>query len=101
MTQLDVTSRIAHRPRSVTEQSLLFILLHQAEQVNWLGEVVRFIRTKIMTIGRTVQRERWLAEVRLLLPFAISIRLVMQSTTMVTIYTHRAVTMKAVHRAAR
>ncbi len=96
-----MTRHSLHRPSGIFEQPLLFIGLHQAEQVARLSEVIGVVGTVVVTIRRPLESQRWLAEVRLFLPLAIGIRLVMQTTALIAIYAHGTIAMVAVDRATR
>src|SRR5690606_1325340 len=98
--QLDMPRRIAHRPRRVAEQALLLIGLHQAEQIPRLGEVIRIVRTVIVTGSGPFERQRRLAEIRLFLPLTIGVRLIVQAAAVVTVNPHGTVTVESVHRTA-
>src|SRR5690606_33711572 len=95
----DMALHPVHGPRRVLEQTLLLVCRHQTEQVARLGEVVVIFLAVIVTGCRTFQRHRRLAEIGLLLPFAISIRLVMQAAALVAIDPHGTIAVIAVDRA--
>lgn len=76
--------------------------LHQSVfQITRLREVIGVVRTVVVAIGCPVKRQWRLAEVRLLLPFAVGVGLIVQPATVVTIYPHRAIAVITVHGAAR
>src|SRR5690554_5813083 len=92
MTNHDMTVNTCHVARGVLEQSLLLFRRHQTEQVSRLSEVVLIIGTVVITAGSTFQRQRRFAEVRLFLPFAVGIRLIVQAAALVAINTHGTIT---------
>src|SRR5690554_2291050 len=95
----DMALHPVHGPRRVLEQTLLLVCRHQTEQVSRLGDVVVIFLAVIVTGCRTFQRHRRLAEIGLLLPFAISIRLVMQAAALVAVNPHGTIAVIAVDRA--
>src|SRR5690554_7133902 len=99
VTNHDVALHTVHRPSRIVEQPLLRVCRHQSEQIARLGEVVRILGPIVITGGGTLQRHRRLAEIGLLLPFAISIRLVMQAAALVAVNPHGTIAVIAVDRA--
>src|SRR5690606_16721130 len=79
---LDGFRRIAHGACRVVEQGLLLLIVHQAEQIAGLREVVIIVSAEIPTVSRTIKAQRRLAELGLLLPFAIRVWLVVQACAM-------------------
>src|SRR5690554_1409918 len=92
MTNHDMPVNTCHVARGILEQSLLLFRRHQTEQVTRLSEVVLIIGTVVITAGSTFQRQRRFAEVRLFLPFAVGIRLIVQAAALVAINTHGTIT---------
>src|SRR5690554_5401337 len=101
MTNHDMPIHTCHVACGVLEQPLLLFRRHQTEQVTRLSEVVVIIGAVIIPVGSTLQRQRWLAEVRLLLPLAVGVGLIVQASSVVAIDAHGTIAMVAVYRAAR
>src|SRR5690606_19218506 len=99
VTNHDVALHTVHRPSRIVEQPLLRVWRHQSEQIARLGEVVRILGSIVITGGGTLQRHGRLAEVRLLLPLAVGVRLVMQAAALVAIDPHGTIAVIAVDRA--
>src|SRR5690606_42063348 len=93
-----MTLHTVHGPCRVLEQTLLLVCRHQAEQVARLGEVVVILLAVIVTCCRTFKRHRRLAEIGLLLPLAVGVRLVVQAAALVAVGTPGTVTVVAVYR---
>src|SRR5690349_8834852 len=69
VSRLDVVGHARHRPAGIGEKRLLLGRRHQPEERTGLGEVVAVL-AMVPVVGRTLDRQRRLAEVGLLLPLA-------------------------------
>ena len=90
-----------HGAGGVVEQALLFVRVHQPEQVAGLGEVVVVFLAVVPVVGRAVQGQWRLAVPGLLAPLAEAVGLVADLGRRVAVHAHGAVAVVAVERAAR
>src|SRR5690606_7794722 len=93
---LDERLHAFHVARRVLEQYLLLSVAHVAEQLAGLLEVIVIILTEVPDAGIARQLQRRILELRLLLPSAIAVRMVVCASAIVAVNPHRAVTMEAV-----
>ena len=100
MALLDEVRRIAQGAGGVGEQAVLLCLVVAAEQRTGLAEVVGVVLTEIPEVGVTADLHRRLAVLRLFLPLAVAVRLVVRQAAVVAVHAHRTVAVVAVHRAA-
>ena len=101
MPDLDFLGGVAHGPGGVFEQDLLLGRRHQAEQQARLGVIVAVVLPEIPLVGIAPDRQRRLLELRLLLPFAVAVRLIADGAAGVGIDAHLAIPVVTVDRAAR
>ncbi|KAG1395850.1 hypothetical protein G6F59_013919 [Rhizopus arrhizus] len=66
-----------------------------------LAEVVGIVLTEVPEVGIAADLHRRLAVLRLLLPLAVAVRLVVRQAAVVAVHAHRTIAVVAVHRAAR
>ncbi len=101
MALLDEVRRIAQGTGGVGEQAVLLCLVVATEQRTGLAEVVGVVLTEVPEVGVAADLHRRLAVLRLLLPLAVAVRLVVRQAAVVAVHAHRTVAVVAVHRAAR
>src|SRR6202051_3567939 len=89
------------RTSGVVEQALLLIRLQHAEEIAGLRVVVMVILAEVELRGITIDGQRRLRKVRLLLPFTVAVRLIAGSSPAVAIDSHGPVAVVAVERALR
>src|SRR5882757_5581866 len=101
MTILHFLRGCSDRTGGVVEQALLLIRLQHAEEIAGLRVVVMVILAEVELRGITIDGQWRLRKVRLLLPFAVAVRLIAGSSRAVAIDSHRPVAVIAVERALR
>ncbi|OPY90658.1 MAG: hypothetical protein A4E72_00541 [Syntrophus sp. PtaU1.Bin208] len=99
MPDLNHPWRIGNSAGGVAEEGLLLLGAHQAEEFTGLGVVVAVVLTEIPVVGIPFQLQRRLGKVRLLLPFAVTVRFIPEGAAIVAVHPHQAVAVVAVIRA--
>lgn len=100
MAVLDLPWCVSHAASGVLEEQFLLLGADQTEQKAGLGVVIVVILTEIPVVGGSLQGQRRLGEVRLLLPLSIAVGLIAKGAAIVTVHPHGTVTVKTVERAA-
>src|SRR5262245_61303006 len=98
--QLDGLWRPAERARGVLEQYLLFRGRHEAKERARLGVVVAVLAV-VPVIRRSLDGQRRLAEVGLLGPLPLAVRLVADGAAVISVHPHLPVAVITVKRTAR
>ena len=69
-------------------------------QVAGLRVIIVIVLTMVPVISCTLETERRLTEIRLFLPFIVTVRLIAKRAAIVSIHPHGPITMKRMHRTA-
>ena len=97
--ELDLPRRTADGPDGVSEEELLFLVSHQAEEGTGLGVVI-VVLAVIPVVCGAFNIKGWLGKFRLLLPLILTVGLVAEGAAMIAVNPHGTVAMVAVERAA-
>ena len=100
MAVFDEVGRIAHGSGGVVKQRLFLRGIHQVKQRTRLAEIIAVVFAEIPVRGVAVDFQRRLGILRLLLPLAEAVGLVVQGAAVVAVNACGAVAVVAVHGAA-
>src|SRR5690606_32945627 len=99
MANLDKFLCTAYLSCCVVKQSLCFsVCFDNAEQIARLGEIILIVISEIVGIGISAEFQRRFFGIGLLLPFSVTVRLIMQGRTIIAVHPHRSVSMKSMIR---
>ncbi len=99
MANLNLSRSGGHGTGRIGEERFLFFRTHQSEKHAGLGVVI-VVNPMVLTIGISIQTERWFRKLGLLSPLTMAIRLVTDRAAMVAVDSHGTIAVVTVERTA-